>query len=118
MIKAAGNTELCELFDVEPKAQCIVCLSFWDIGIVYCTLRALLAKRNRGEQETCPVHCGSSLDSKLLHQERAFPRALLREEARVSRVLHRELAQEEMQEGLLGYQRSVHPRVKVPQEHV
>ena len=37
MIKAAGNIELCELLDVEPKAQCKICLSYWNIGIVYCT---------------------------------------------------------------------------------
>ena len=37
VIKAAGNTELCELLNVEPKAQCKVCLSCWDVGIVYCT---------------------------------------------------------------------------------
>ena len=37
VIKAAVNTELCELLDVEPKAQCKVCLSYWDVGIVYCT---------------------------------------------------------------------------------
>ena len=37
VIKAAGNTELCELPDVEPKAQCKACLSYWDVGIVYCT---------------------------------------------------------------------------------
>ena len=37
VMKAAGNTELCELLDVEPKAQCKVCLSYWDVGIVYCT---------------------------------------------------------------------------------
>ena len=37
VIKAAGNTELCELLDVEPKAECKVCLSYWDVGIVYCT---------------------------------------------------------------------------------
>ena len=37
VIKAAGNTELCELLDVEPKAQCKVCLSYWDVGTVYCT---------------------------------------------------------------------------------
>ena len=28
---------LCELLDMEPKAQCKVCLSYWDVGIVYCT---------------------------------------------------------------------------------
>ena len=37
VIKAAGSTELCELLDVEPKAQCKACLSYWDVGIVYCT---------------------------------------------------------------------------------
>ena len=37
VIKAAGNTELCELLDVEPKVQWKVCLSYWDVGIVYCT---------------------------------------------------------------------------------
>ena len=37
MIKAAGNIELCELLDVEPKAQCKVCLSYWNVGIGYCT---------------------------------------------------------------------------------
>ena len=36
-IKAAGNTELCEILDVEPKAQCRACLTHWDVGIVYCT---------------------------------------------------------------------------------
>ena len=37
VIKAAGNTELCEILDVEPKAQCKACLEYWDVGIVYCT---------------------------------------------------------------------------------
>ena len=37
MIHEVGNIELCELLDVEPKAQCKVCLSYWDVGIVYCT---------------------------------------------------------------------------------
>ena len=36
-IKAAGNTEPCEIVDVEPKAQCRACLTYWDVGIVYCT---------------------------------------------------------------------------------
>ena len=49
MIHEVGNIELCELLDTEPKTQCIVCLSYWDIGIVHCTCGALSAKRNRGE---------------------------------------------------------------------
>ena len=56
MIKAAGNTELCELFDVEPKAQCKVCLSYWNVGIVYCTCGHFLREWNGGEQEIRQVH--------------------------------------------------------------
>ena len=37
MIHEVGNIELCGLLDTEPKAQCKVCLSYWDVGIVYCT---------------------------------------------------------------------------------
>ena len=37
MIHEVGNIELCELLDMEPKTQCKVCLSYWDIGIVHCT---------------------------------------------------------------------------------
>ena len=33
MIHEVGNIELCELLDMEPKAQCKVCLSYWDVGI-------------------------------------------------------------------------------------
>ena len=36
-IKAAGNTELYEIVDVEPKSQCRACLTYWNVGIVYCT---------------------------------------------------------------------------------
>ena len=44
MIRYVGNIELCELLDTEPKAQCKVCLSYWDIGIVYCTCGHFLRK--------------------------------------------------------------------------
>ena len=44
VIKAAGNTELCEIVDVEPKAQCRACLGV--LGRWHCLLhvRALLAR--------------------------------------------------------------------------
>ena len=49
MIREVGNTELCELLDVEPKAQCKVCLSYWDVGIVYCKCGHFL--RNGTEED-------------------------------------------------------------------
>ena len=36
-MKGAGNTELCEIVDVEPKSQCRACFAYWDVDIVYWT---------------------------------------------------------------------------------
>ena len=44
MIQDVENIELCELLDMEPKAQCKVCLPYWDVGIVYCTCGHFLRK--------------------------------------------------------------------------
>ena len=41
-IMAAGNTELCEIINVEPKLQCKACLTHWSAGIVYCTCEHLM----------------------------------------------------------------------------
>ena len=41
-IMVAGNTELCEIIDVEPKLQCKACLTHWSAGIVYCTCGHLM----------------------------------------------------------------------------
>ena len=37
-----GNTELCEIVNVDPKSQCRACLTFWSAGIVYCTCGNLM----------------------------------------------------------------------------
>ena len=101
-----GTSSLCELLDVEPKAQCKICLSYWDVGIVYCTCGHFLQDGTEENKKFVKYTLHLPLDSQLLHQERATPRAPQREEAGGSRVLHREFAQEEMQEEkFLGYSR-------------
>ena len=71
---------------------------------------APLARWKGREQEIPQAHSGPLFDSELLHQERATPRPPLRKEGRGSRVLHREFAQEEMQEArFLEHSRSFHP---------
>ena len=40
-IMAAGNTELCEIVDVEPKSHCKACLTHWSAVIVYCTCKSI-----------------------------------------------------------------------------
>ena len=81
MIHEVGNVELCEFLETNPKHSAKY---VYHIGRRHRLLhvRALHAKRNEGEQEICPVHHGSPLDSELLFKERTTPRAPLWEEAR------------------------------------
>ena len=44
MIREVGNIELCELLETETKTQCTACLSYWNVGIVYCTCGHFLQK--------------------------------------------------------------------------
>ena len=110
MIREAGNIELCELLDVQPKAQCKICLSYWDVGIVYCTCGHFLQDGTEENKKFVQYTLDLlSIPNYYIKKGRP-PRAPLREEAGGSRVLHREFAQEEMQEEkFLGYSRPVHP---------
>ena len=51
MIHEVGNIELCELLETEPKTKCKVCLSYWDIGIVYCTCGHFLREGREENQK-------------------------------------------------------------------
>ena len=118
MIHEVGNIELCELLDTEPKTQCKVCLSYWDIGIVHCTCGHFLRKGTEENEKFILVHDGPPFYSQLLYKQRTTPRAPLREEARGQRIPHRPFTQEEVQKEVLpGYPRPIHTRRKVPQEH-
>ena len=78
MIHEVGNIELCELLDTEPKTQCKVCLSDWDIGIVYCTCGHFLRKGREDNSEIHQVHDGHPFHSRLLHTERTTSRTPIR----------------------------------------
>ena len=43
-IMDAGNTEICEIINVEPKWQCKVCLKHCSTRIIYCTCGHLMTK--------------------------------------------------------------------------
>ena len=51
MIQDVGNIELCELLETEPKTQCTVRLSYWNIGILYCTCGHFLHKERGANQK-------------------------------------------------------------------
>ena len=40
----AGNTEICEIVNVEPKWQCKVCLKHCSTRVIYCTCGHLMTK--------------------------------------------------------------------------
>ena len=44
MIQEVGNNELFELLETDPETQCTACLSYWNVGIVYCTCGHFLHK--------------------------------------------------------------------------
>ena len=44
MIRDVGNIDLFELFETDPKTQCTACLSYWNVGIVFCTCGHFLQK--------------------------------------------------------------------------
>ena len=77
-IKAAGNTEVCEIVEVEPKAQCRACLTYWDVGIVYCTCGHFL--RDDTTENKKYIKSVLYLFSIPLHQERPATRSQVREE--------------------------------------
>ena len=97
MIHEVGNIELCESLDTEPKAQCKVCLSCCDAGIVYCTCGHFLQKGTEENKKIVQYTMDLLSIPNLLHKERATPRAPLWEETRGQRILHRQITQEEVQ---------------------
>ena len=67
-IMAAGNTELCEIINVEPKLQCKTCLKHWSAGIVYCTCGHLMTD-DSAENKVHLSRARFVLHPELLHQE-------------------------------------------------
>ena len=84
-IKAAGNTELCEIVDVEPTAQYRACLTYWDVGIVYCTSGHFYEMTQQKTRSTSSPLLISPLPE-LLHQEGPATRSQVREETRSNQL--------------------------------
>ena len=86
-IMAVGNTELCDIVDVEPKSQCRACLTYWSAGIVYCTCGHLMEDDTTENKK----YISSVLDLfsiPNLPQEGPATRSQVREERRLQRIPH------------------------------
>ena len=58
MIRDVGNIELCELLETETKTQCTMCVSYWNIGIFYCTCGHFLHKERGANQKFHQLYDG------------------------------------------------------------
>ena len=119
MIHEVGNVELCELLDTEPKTQCKVCLSYWDVGIVYCTCGHFL--RNGTEENKKFVQYTMDLLSiPNYYKKKGRPHGHRYGKKPGDQEYHiaNSLKKKCKKEVLFGYPRPVHTRREVPQEHV
>ena len=87
-IKAAGNTELCEIVDVEPKSQCRACLTYWNVGIVYCTCGHFLQDDTTENMKYISFVLDLFSIPNFLHQEGPTTRSQVWEERRLQRIPH------------------------------
>ena len=85
---AAGNTELCEIIDVEPKSQCRACLAYWDVGIVNCTCGHPMKDEMTENKKYISSVLGLFSIPKLLHKEGPATRSQVREETWMQRRPH------------------------------
>ena len=110
-ILAAGNTELCELINVEPKSQCRACLTYWSAGIVYCSCGHLMEDDTTENKKYIFIRAGFVLHPELLHKEGPATRSQVRESTRMQRIPHGESASKEVsQEEIWQHPRPIHPR--------
>ena len=95
-IMAAGNTELCEIIDVEPKLQCKACLTHWSKGIVYCTCGHLMEDDTTENKKLHLIRAGFVLHPELLHKEGPATRSQVWESTWMQRVPYGKSTSKEM----------------------
>ena len=107
----AGNTELCEIIDVEPKLQCKACLTHWSAGIVYCTCGHLLKDDTTENKKYISSVLDLFCHPELLHQKRPTKRSKVRESTWMQRVPYGKSTSSEMpQEEIWQHPRPIHSR--------
>ena len=85
-IMAAGNTELCEIINAEPKLQCKACLKHCSAGIIYCTCGRLMTTDSAENRKYISFRAGFVLHPELLHKEGLATRSQVWESTWMQRV--------------------------------
>ena len=89
-IMAAGNTELCEIINVEPKLQCKACLKHWSAGIVWTSYDKMMPTKVH------LIRAGFVLHPELLHKEGPTTRSQVWESTWMQRAPYGKSTSKEM----------------------
>ena len=73
-IMDAGNIEISEIVNAEPKWQCKVCLNHCNTGVIYCVCGRLMTRFGR-ESKVYLSHPRHILHTELLHQKEQTTRS-------------------------------------------
>ena len=117
MIHEVGNIELCEFLDMEPKTQCKVCLSQWNVGMVYCTCGHFLRKGTE-ENKKFVQYTMDLLSNPNYYIKKGRPHGNRYGKKPGDREYYiANSLKKKCKKVLPGYPRPIHTRRKVPQEH-
>ena len=117
MIHEVEKIELCELLDTEPKTQCKVCLSYWDVGIVYCTCGHFLRKGTEENKKFVQYTMDLlSIPNYYIKKGRPHGHRYGKKPGDREYYIAHSLKKKCKKKNFLGIPRPIHTRRKVPQE--
>ena len=120
MIHEVANVELCELLDMEPKAQCKSMSVILGRGHRPLHVRTLLAQRNGGELKISPVHPWISSRFRITISRKGDPTGTVmgRNQGITSTSSRTRFKKKCKKKNFLGIHDRFHPRREIPQEYV
>ena len=95
-IMEAGNIEISEIVNAEPKWQCKFCLNHCDPGIVYCVCGRLMTTDSAENRKVYLIHPRLILHTELLHQKRQTTWSQVWKSSRMQRIPYGEPTCKEM----------------------
>ena len=84
----AGNIEICEIVNVEPKWQCKVCLHHCNTGVIYCVCARLMTKDSTENRKYISATLDSFSIPNFLHPKRQTTWSQVWKSSRMQRVPH------------------------------
>ena len=95
-IMDAGNIEISEIVNAEPKWQCKFCLNHCNPGVIYCVCGRLMTKDSAENRKYISAILDTLLHTELLHQKRQTTWSQVWKITRMQRILYGESTCKEM----------------------